>query len=78
MVKAEIDLVICEILETQVKIFLLVKVVILVLQSLDDFCDVITAEEVLILPGSFKKMSVSTPDQFKVDRLTIYVVLMRV
>lgn len=54
--KAEIDLVIGENLEAQIKIFLLVKVIVLVLQSLDDFCDIVTTEKVLILPGSFEVM----------------------
>lgn len=56
MMKAEIDLVVSKMLETQVKIFLLVKIVILALNSLDNFSDIVITEKVFILPGPFEVM----------------------
>lgn len=61
--KPEIDLVIGEHFDAQVQIFLLVKVIIFILQSLDDLCDVIITEEVLILPSSFEIMMERLFDQ---------------
>lgn len=69
--KPEIDLVIGEHFDAQVQIFLLVKVIIFILQSLDDLCDVIITEEVLILPSSFEIMMERLFDQ-RLEDVSLY------